>query len=685
MPASHFGSHFRRGASDATAGSHTGRTLGRVLLDYPANSTGLAPSIQSLPSTVAAANALSGATFSDVWLCTAASGNLVSAGGATLTAGGGTNRYAKTVPQWNGTDYTSGYRAIEFLGTDATPQSFAAADGAAYGLSQSVTWVMAVRLARGPGGTRGIFGCKSASTAAGAGYCLQVATTGNPACVISDGSTSATAQGPAITAEQDTLANGSIQWLAVKMDVTSGDATVFAYRDTGTPVAMPGGTKTSATVWRLGGQPYLFSCELMQVLWMGVLLGANAEAFTLTHLNAMDNVCRVPSALTGHVRYSCLAPVVGSDATGVRAQMLAGSTTTTSKIDFAHAYAAACTATGGIGILCERGTEGAGTVARRNRLLNTGNLASASFTLSSVTATANHADDPFGFHGAARLTATGANGTIVQNCTGVASTEHTVSVFARRVTGTGTVRLALYDSSGPTEIAGADITLTSTWQRFSVAGTPGALTTLQWRITIATSGDAIHATGAQLEYKWLGSYQPQVGALVARDDIEFYVDNSTGQAFDSVGGRVEMTCTGLVATVDSTGCYVVASNGGASDEDRWVIQRDALPSTHDHDSQHRDSAGALVSQIQRDAATNTDEITYAHEWDSRYVLTGEQVRVFDDVGGTRWRSDAAAATPATEAWTTGANATRLMLGMRHTFTAHLEGIVTALRTWGRVP
>lgn len=658
--------------------------MGRVLADLY---TALSPSIQSIPTTVAGANALSGATFADWWVCNVASGNLVGDQGTTLTKGAGTIRYEKVVPGWNGTDYTSGFRAIEFLGTDATAQSFAAADNATYDLQSSLTIVCCGRLLRPPSANRAIVSKWLNDTTAG-GYRLICSSSGALSANIRGSAATIAASPPGVLVPYDGLANGAVQWFALKIDNTSGFATLMANRAAGTPVALPAGANVaSATPFRVGGAPTLFSCELFQMLAFGVLTGANAEAFTIDMLNALDNWARPPSAITGHVRYHVLAPPVGSDATGLRVQHLAGSLTTTGLNHFAHAYAAAATSPGQVGVLCERGVDGAGSVAKRNRLLRTDNLANAAWTLTNVTAVAADADDPGGFTGAARLTASADNGTIVQNFTGAGDSEsHTVSFYGKRNGGSDvTCRLSLYDSAGPTELAGTDITLTSTWQRFSltVAGaTIGVTATLQWRLTIATNGASIHATYAQAEYKWLSCYQPQLSALADRDEIGGYLDNASGQVLDLVAGRVEVTCTGLVEEVDSTGAFIFTTDCGASFEDRVFMQRDALASLYPDEGRIYDSAGVNVAQLTDwPVLTHTNEITYALEWDSRKVIDGEGVRAFDDVGGARVRTGA---TVPAAAWTTGSNADRVFLGMRHTSTAHLEGIITRYKAWGRV-
>lgn len=224
----------------------------------------LSPSVQSIPTTLAGVNALSGATFTEWWVCNAASGNLTGANGTTLTAGGGSIRYRQTVPGWNGSDYTSGYRAVEFKGTNSTTEAFAAGSSSDYRLSQSVTWVFALRLARAPAGNRGVLGNRAGSASTDAGYSVTIGTNGAPLLTVCDGATTALVNGPGVSTTLDSLSNGALHWCAFKMDLTSGNATTMAYRATGVPVAMPAGTKTSATVFRIGGQPVYLSCDNMQ-------------------------------------------------------------------------------------------------------------------------------------------------------------------------------------------------------------------------------------------------------------------------------------------------------------------------------------------------------------------------------------------------------------------------------------
>lgn len=662
-----------RGAIRAALGA---RPL-RLLMDLPP--AALAPSVQAIPTTIAGVNALSGATFTEWWVGDVASGNLVGANGATLTAGGGSIRYRSTVPGWNGTDYTSGYRAVEFKGTNSTTEAFAAGSASDYQLSQSITWVFAVRLARAPASNRGMIGNRAGSAATNAGYGVVIGSNGAPALYVCDGSTVAIANGPGVTTSLDSLANGALHWCAFKMDLSSGNATVLAYRATGTPVAMPAGTKTSATVFRVGGQPVYLSCDNMQVVAFGVLLGADAEAFGLTQLNALDNWCRPPSCFgSTHTRYHVAAPIVGSDSYGVRVQMLAGSPTTMAKTDFAHAYAAGATSTASIGILRERGV--VVSANKRNLLLDSDDPSTASWTKTTITVTSRDGESPAGFYDAAKLAATGGDATLTQNFTGTASTAHTVSVFLKSATGSNVAaRLSLYDSSGPTEIAGTNITVMTACQRFSVSGTPGAITTLQWRLTITNNGDAVHFWGAQAEYKWLSSYMPQRAALKDKYDISDYIDNASGQAFDPIAGRIEVTGVGFADGVDSTGAFLFDTSCGPSFEGRILQQRENLLATYYTDSQQYDESGVLVAQLtDYPALTYSDEITYSHEWDSRDAASNARAR--DLVGGTYVETGPVVPSAG---WTPGSAADKLYVGMRHNSNSHLEGIVTSVRTWGR--
>jgi hypothetical protein len=105
---------------------------------------------------------------------------------------------------------------------------------------------------------------------------------------------------------------------------------------------------------------------------------------------------------------------------------------------------------------------------------------------------------------ASRLTATAANGTVLQTITSASAT-HISSFFARRLDGTGTVEIT--QDNGATWTA---ITLTDGWQRFNVAAATVVNPVIGFRLV--TSGDVIAVDVAQCEVSGIVSSPIITGA-----------------------------------------------------------------------------------------------------------------------------------------------------------------------------
>ena len=453
----------------------------RLLLDTLSGFT--TPSTQTVYSTLAEVTAACGRTPTEWYAGNLALGNWTGVNGTVLTKGAGTFRFGQTWPGWNGSDMTS-LQAVEFLGTDSTAQAFAAADNDVYDLDESLTFVFQLRMARGPGGNRALFGKDTSSASTTAGYYCQISTAGGITLLVCDGSTTVSASSPGILTGLDSIASGAAHWIALKMNLTTGQHQVLAFRDSGTAQTMPAGTKTSATPFRVGGIPFLFSCETLQILQWGVFTGAEAEAFTLTDLNELDDVGAVPSPLTGHARSHVIAPVVGENASGLVVQHCAGSTTTPNKTDFAYCYKSnATSSTQKLGVLCERGVADSSDTAatnlqKRNRLLHTDNLNNAAWTKSNATTAANAGNDPGGFFASASLTASADNGFARQDFTSEIDEQHTLSIFIRRNGGSDVAgRLVAIRTDTSAELGAVAFTATSVWQRISVKVTTPTTTT----------------------------------------------------------------------------------------------------------------------------------------------------------------------------------------------------------------
>jgi hypothetical protein len=128
--------------------------------------------------------------------------------------------------------------------------------------------------------------------------------------------------------------------------------------------------------------------------------------------------------------------------------------------------------------------------ARTNYVLHSRDGANAAWTKSNATATRTATGIDGAANTATRVTATNSNGRISQALTLSASTRR-FSLYARRVTGTGTVSVTV-NNFGAT----STITLTDDWQRFDVTQT---LSNPTVGVQIATSGDAIDIDCVQLE------------------------------------------------------------------------------------------------------------------------------------------------------------------------------------------
>lgn len=652
------------------------------------------PSVQPVYTSLAQITSQCGRTPTEWFVGDMASGNMVGVGGTTLTAGPGTIRYQKTVPGWNGTDMTSGHKAVEFV-NGASLSQFVAGNTTLLDLDQALTIVMSYRVLRPPAAARGLIG-KKASTAAGtAGWCVYLPVSGGLNLIVADGSTQVLVQPPSGITGLDGVMSGAVQWSAFKMN-PAGNAQVLGLRGNGTAGAIPAGTKTNSETFKVsGGVAGLQGCECLQILQWGWFVGSEATSFDLDDLNLLDQWCRPHALFSTYVRQSMIAPDVAVDATGVRVQHCHGSTLSTALTHVAHGYHANITENDQkLGLVRLRGsqtssdTETAG-LKKRNRILEGDNFANAAWTKTSITATANAGEDPAGYQGAASLTATADNGVVFQNFTGEVNERHTISVYGQRNQGSDVAgRLQLWDSAGGAEVAGVDITFTALRQRFSLTVDDSlvTMTTLQWRLRLNTNGSSVFATFAQAELDGLTPYQEQRTSLVDRDDDEVDISNTDGSRYDERGGRVEITVVGYADEVRSSGCFIFSADSGASFEDRHFIQRDALTSEVEHEARIYDGAANIVSQLDLTDVTNTDEVTYVSEWEAHRPLPRRAQRAIAEVEGTALVTGAVVATTG---WTPGNNSDRLSPGSRiagdtAAHLAHLEGLVVDLKIWGRL-
>jgi hypothetical protein len=137
---------------------------------------------------------------------------------------------------------------------------------------------------------------------------------------------------------------------------------------------------------------------------------------------------------------------------------------------------------------------------RRNLLVSSQDFGTANWARTGVTVGGSVAD-PIGGTTAIALTASTSNSAFVQSPTSSANTAHTRSIWLKVPTGTASINM--YANDNGTGFSVQSITLTTSWQRFSLTATSSATATVvslqigggnTW-----TSGQEIHVWGAQLE------------------------------------------------------------------------------------------------------------------------------------------------------------------------------------------
>jgi hypothetical protein len=152
---------------------------------------------------------------------------------------------------------------------------------------------------------------------------------------------------------------------------------------------------------------------------------------------------------------------------------------------------------------------GSGAFYAPNNLINySSDLTNAAWSKVSATI-ASGVSDPFGGAGAQTVTATAANAYFHQ-FQAASGSNYVSSMWVRRRTGSGAVRL--FDPAH--DATYASLTLTSAWQRFSIAGPPGSGYGHSL-LLLANSGDAVDIYGPQLEQSLVATPGPYFQTLAS--------------------------------------------------------------------------------------------------------------------------------------------------------------------------
>jgi len=164
--------------------------------------------------------------------------------------------------------------------------------------------------------------------------------------------------------------------------------------------------------------------------------------------------------------------------------------------------------------------------------------------------------DPAGGTNAFTLTANANSALFGRTLTGTIGQPYTYSIWIRRKTGTGGVRMFIGDNIS--QIVTSQVS--STWNRISVSNTPTAVTVRAY-IQLDISGNEIEIYGAQVEQKAFStSYIPTVASQVTRNaDVatmtgtnltSWYVANEG--TFSATGSTNDGTASKALLSVDDT-------------------------------------------------------------------------------------------------------------------------------------
>jgi hypothetical protein len=238
----------------------------------------------------------------------------------------------------------------------------------------------------------------------------------------------------------------------------------------------------------------------------------------------------------------------------------------------------------------------------------------------SGTITANSTISPDGYQNADTLNAGAAFSQVQGTILGTSGVVYTVSIWVKRITGTGNVFLRAVEN------ANTLIAVTSDWQRFTATVT-STTTTIRIGINLATSGDAVAVWGGQIEAgSYATSYIPTQGATATRV-AEVCTGAGNDQVINSTEGVLYAEIAALVTSGENR--VITISDGSSNNSSRIQLY------TNTNEIEMRTVVGGVVQALERVAISNTlnfNKIAYKYKAnDFQLYVNGSKLR-FDTSG-----------------------------------------------------
>jgi hypothetical protein len=202
----------------------------------------------------------------------------------------------------------------------------------------------------------------------------------------------------------------------------------------------------------------------------------------------------------------------------------------------------------------------------------------------SGTITANSTISPDGYQNADTLNAGAAFSQVQGTILGTSGVVYTVSIWVKRITGTGNVFLRAVEN------ANTLIAVTSDWQRFTATVT-STTTTIRIGINLATSGDAVAVWGGQIEAgSYATSYIPTQGATATRV-AEVCTGAGNDQVINSTEGVLYAEIAALVTSGENR--VITISDGSSNNSSRIQLY------TNTNEIEMRTVVGGVVQALER--------------------------------------------------------------------------------------